>query len=274
MPLTIGDFARLGGVSTRMLRHYDGLGLLRPQRVDDASGYRYYGASQLSRLNRLMAFKDLGFSLDEIAGLLACDPRTTADQLSRRRAELAAAIDADRHRLAAVDARLSLLADETADTADLAFVEKPLPPLRLVYLSAQVEDAADLEHQVGPLFDQLTAKLAHRGIATSLPSYAWYETRGDAMHFGVGFTTSADRTGRAVETQDLPRQLRALTVVHHGEIARIPSTWQALAREAEARGLIAAGPGREVYHELPADRPKDWVTEVQLPVSSEPEQWT
>ena len=53
---TIGDFARLGQVSVRMLRHYDGIGLLQPARVD-SNGYRRYGAHQLARLNRIVALK-------------------------------------------------------------------------------------------------------------------------------------------------------------------------------------------------------------------------
>lgn len=53
----IGEFARLGRVSVRMLRHYDALGLLRPARVDPVTGYRYYEARQLSRLNRLLAHR-------------------------------------------------------------------------------------------------------------------------------------------------------------------------------------------------------------------------
>ena len=54
---TIGDFARHGRVSVRMLRNYDATGLLRPARVDPASGYRFYEAVQLARLNRIIALK-------------------------------------------------------------------------------------------------------------------------------------------------------------------------------------------------------------------------
>ncbi|WP_296193289.1 MerR family transcriptional regulator [uncultured Microbacterium sp.] len=64
--LSIGEFARLVGVSVRMLRHYDRLGLLVPARVDEYSGYRFYSAAQLDRANRLVALKDLGFRLDEV----------------------------------------------------------------------------------------------------------------------------------------------------------------------------------------------------------------
>ncbi len=59
---SIGDFARHGRVSVRMLRHYDAIGLLRPDRVDAVTGYRYYEGGQLARLNRIVALKDLGFT--------------------------------------------------------------------------------------------------------------------------------------------------------------------------------------------------------------------
>ena len=57
---SIGEFARLGGVSARTLRHYDEIGLLRPATVDPGSGYRGYTAAQLGELNRIMALKELG----------------------------------------------------------------------------------------------------------------------------------------------------------------------------------------------------------------------
>ena len=264
MPLTIGDFARLGGVSTRMLRHYDRIGLLRPRRVDAVSGYRYYEAAQLTRLNQLVALKDVGFTLDEIGGLLDADPATTHEQLVRRRAELAAGIEADQRRLAAVDARLSLLADD--GEAGLAFVSKPLPRLRLFQLTGQVEDAAELGERVGPLFGRLAGLLASRHVPAPLPSSGWYESPGDVMRFGVGYPASGP-TPDGVELGDLPAYPAALTVVHSGAIHRVTGTWQALAREADRRGLTPSGPGREVYHECPQDRPDEWVTELQLPVA-------
>ena len=54
---TIGDFARHGQVSVRMLCNYDATGLLRPARVNPASGYRFCEAVQFARLNRIIARK-------------------------------------------------------------------------------------------------------------------------------------------------------------------------------------------------------------------------
>jgi DNA-binding transcriptional MerR regulator len=62
----IGDFARHGRVSVRMLRHYDAIGLLRPAHVDPTTGYRSYRAARLADLNRIVALKDLGFTLEQV----------------------------------------------------------------------------------------------------------------------------------------------------------------------------------------------------------------
>jgi len=68
-PVNIGDAARLSGVSPKMVRHYEGLGLLaRVARTD--SGYRQYGAADVHTLRFIKRARDLGFSMDEIAELL------------------------------------------------------------------------------------------------------------------------------------------------------------------------------------------------------------
>jgi DNA-binding transcriptional MerR regulator len=77
--LKIGDFSKVSLVSVKALRYYDELGLLKPARVDALTGYRYYSASQLPRLNRILVLKDLGLSLQQIAYLL--DQELTPDQI-------------------------------------------------------------------------------------------------------------------------------------------------------------------------------------------------
>src|SRR5262245_24704386 len=66
----IGDFSRIARVSCRLLRYYDEIGLLKPGSIERDTGYRYYSASQLPRLNRILVLKELGLSLEEIARVL------------------------------------------------------------------------------------------------------------------------------------------------------------------------------------------------------------
>jgi hypothetical protein len=52
------------------LRYYDEVGILKPFRVDSATGYRYYSATQVPRLHRILALKDVGFPLESVAAVL------------------------------------------------------------------------------------------------------------------------------------------------------------------------------------------------------------
>ncbi len=69
--LKIGDFSKLSRISIRMLRHYNEIGLLIPESIDDFTGYRYYSEAQLPVANRITALKDMGFSLGVISQILS-----------------------------------------------------------------------------------------------------------------------------------------------------------------------------------------------------------
>lgn len=66
----IGQLARMAGVTERTLRHYDRIGLLRPAAVDAATGYRWYGVAELTRLERVRGLQRLGLPLRRIADLV------------------------------------------------------------------------------------------------------------------------------------------------------------------------------------------------------------
>ena len=68
--LRIGDFSKLSRISIRMLRHYDEIGILRPESVDGFTGYRYYRESQLPLAGKIQALKSLGFGLAMIREIL------------------------------------------------------------------------------------------------------------------------------------------------------------------------------------------------------------
>src|ERR1700720_1207341 len=105
----IGEFSKLVQVTVPTLRYYDQVGLLKPVHVDRFTSYRYYSASQLPRLNRILALKDLGFSLEQIAQTLdeGVSPEQLRGMLRLKRAELRQHIADEQARLARVEARLN-----------------------------------------------------------------------------------------------------------------------------------------------------------------------
>ena len=102
--LRISEFSRLGRVTVKALHLYGRLGLLEPAWVDPESSYRLYTLDQLRRLNRILALKDLGFSLGEIGGLLEEDPSAAElwGMLRLKQAELERQSREGRERLARV----------------------------------------------------------------------------------------------------------------------------------------------------------------------------
>lgn len=162
----IGDFARLGQVSVRMLRHYDAIGLLTPARVDPVTGYRGYQAVQLARLNRIIALKDLGFTLAHVRVLLdeRIDVAELHGMLRLRRAELDAAIAVDRARLARVEARLHAIESEGRMPTD-EIILKDIPATTVAEITARAASYApeDIDAVVGPLYPTLERQMAGAG---------------------------------------------------------------------------------------------------------------
>lgn len=83
MTITVGEVARLAGVTVRALHHYDRIGLLTPGARSDA-GYREYDQDDLARLQRILAYRELGFSLDDVARLLDDPASDPVSQLRRQ----------------------------------------------------------------------------------------------------------------------------------------------------------------------------------------------
>ena len=81
--LTISEFSRLCQVSPRMLRHYDALGLLRPEVIGE-NGYRYYHQEQLGQLLKIQRLQKYGFRLSEVGELLSLGDEELLTRLRHR----------------------------------------------------------------------------------------------------------------------------------------------------------------------------------------------
>lgn len=269
---SIGDFARYGRVSVRMLRHYDAIGLLRPARVDPATGYRYYRAAQLSRLNRIIALRDLGFGLDRVAAVLdeSIGAGRLRDLLRRREDELRERIAADRDRLARVAARLTVIESEgRMPTHEI--VVKPLPPVRVAERHATAASFApeDVGPVIGPLYEELEAAMARAGVAPTGPGLAYYvddPAGGVVVHAGITVAAGPD-PAYGFDVVDLPGVPAAATVVHHGALDRADPAVQAMARWADDNGYRVRGYIREYNLECPPGEVDAWVTELQQPLT-------
>ncbi|RKS05948.1 DNA-binding transcriptional MerR regulator [Nocardiopsis sp. Huas11] len=269
--LTIGEFAKHGGVSVRMLRHYDSIDLLRPAHTDPFTGYRRYEAAQLARLNRVIALKDLGFTLEQVGAIL--NERLSATEmrgmLRLRRAELAQVAVEVETRLARVEARLRVIESEgTMSTDDI--VIKPLPPVRVAELTgtAATFEPQDIGPVISPLFEELCRLLSAAGVDPVGPGLARYEDvpDGGILVYAAMPVAAGVHEVEGAEVVEVPAVERAATIVHRGAMSEVLPTAQTLARWIEDNGHRADGYTREVTLAAPDDLP-GWVTEIQAPLA-------
>jgi DNA-binding transcriptional MerR regulator len=267
----IGEFARLGRVSVRMLRHYDAIGVLAPAAVDPDSSYRLYSIDQLPRLNRLIALKDLGFKLEQVRVMLdeSIDAEELAGMLRLRRAELEAQITADSGRLARVEARLRSIQEEgQMITQDVTL--KSVPQVRVAELRGTAGSWApeDIGPEIKSLLGRLGERLAAAGVQPRGEPIAYYEPReDDTITVGGAVPVDAEPGERdGFTVTDLPPLERAATMLHYGSMEGVVPSYEALGQWIEENGLRSVGLSREVTLQCPADE-DGWVTELQMEVA-------
>jgi len=269
--LNIGEFARLGQVSPRMLRHYDEAGLLKPKNVDPANGYRSYEFGQLGRLHRLMALRDLGFTLDQIRSTLDQDPSVEQlrGMLSLRRAQIEVEIASEQGRLRRVEAHLRSLEGSIAmSSLDVAVKMSQ---------STQIAESSGLSAGFGhenlnPVFRELVPKvldhLSHMHVHP-WSMVAWYEEPSDdgsvVLHVGfeIGEQSVVESDGVCVGA--LP-SVKVASVIHRGALDNVVPVYEALVGWIEDSGYMISGRSRELYHEWDDANPELSITELQMPI--------
>lgn len=265
--IRIGDFARLGQVSVVTLRYYDEIGLLRPEKVDPLTGYRYYAVGQLPRLNRILALKELDFSLEQIE--LTLNANLSPDQmramLRSKRDEVAQRISAEQRRLVQIDARLRQIELEEL-MPEFDVVLKTAPAMRVASRRVVIPTNDEVPKYLNPAFSEAAGYVKSQGAKETGPCLAlWHSTadtyvdeEAEAM---VQIGAALPGTDR-VKVYELPPALVA-SVVHQGSFEAFKQIHITLLRWIEANGYRVVGGYREIYIETKPGQP---TTEIQYPV--------
>jgi DNA-binding transcriptional MerR regulator len=274
---SIGDLARLGGVSVRMLRHYDEIGVVRPAEVSPSTGYRRYGPAELLRLHRAVALKELGFSLADIARLL--DEQISTDELRGmlrlRLAQLADHISRSQDQLRRVELRIaSIDKEETMSARQLTDNEVTMRSIPEVLVAEAVGIApgfepGDIGPVIQPLYDPLLERIVASGFDVVGPSIAYYEDAPDGDGIRVAATFPVVTHGRqpvdGISVVTLQAIEQAVCVIHHGSMDSVDDTYMAVIHWLDQHNLETIGYSREVYLSCPEDL-ADWITELQYAV--------
>ncbi|HSM00982.1 MAG TPA: MerR family transcriptional regulator [Acidimicrobiia bacterium] len=262
----VGEFARIGGVTAKALRHYDSMGLFSPAFTDPSNGYRWYTPAQLPALRRIVALRDLGVPLREVADLIAggADLR---DVLARRRRELQEHQEAVEQKLAELDIRVEL-ADDGPDV-----VLRTVEPERIASITERLAPGEDL----GRLFYEVEEVVRDARARAARPPGVLVTEGAGPRDVEVFVPVTADVSDRRVTSRVLPGG-RVAAAIHQGPYGELRSVLAGLTRWVGAAGLSRSGPMRIIYLrfgaepelEVPqaylASRAEEFVTELQIPV--------
>jgi DNA-binding transcriptional MerR regulator len=270
----IGEFSQIARVSGRLLRYYDSIGLLRPQRIDPETGYRYYSAAQLERLNRILALKDLGLSLDQVARMLDDKISTTEirGMLALKKAELERSLAEEAARLRHIESRLTQIEQQGTlgdyDVVLKAGAATPVLSTRAVYptfdevIAALREIAQAVRTQVAAAARENIVVIAHCD----------FDDENLDLEIGVTLNRTVNEpvrlpSGAQLALTELPASAMLATLVRTGPLYQSHLAFGKLGVWMEANDYAIAGPCREIFLDMPFQLPGDPAVEIQFPVT-------
>jgi DNA-binding transcriptional MerR regulator len=256
----IGEFSRLSQIPVKTLRHYDAIGLLRPVRVEPRTAYRYYSAVQIEQVNRILALKDLGFSLREVRMLVAENVPLgqIRGMLQERLQQLERSVDRERQRLARAAARLADL-ERSGSARSHEVVVRTVRP-RLV---ASLREPLASHEESAQLFEQLSRQTGSLGRRAQRGAI-WHACSAGTIDCEVFVDLPSRRDGaEGVSLRELPAQ-HVASLVYRGD-HEYPAAYRAMRSWLARSGARTAGPKREIYLENGGPDTES-VTEIQFPI--------
>lgn len=269
----IGDFSKICRVPVSALRYYADIGLLEPASIDKFTGYRYYALDQLPRLNRILALKDLGLSLEQIQQVMneSLDAAEIRGMLRLKEAELHDELMEQEARLARVRARLNLIEQEQIPMPQQEVVLKTIETQTIISRREVIAEPQGIAR----LLTEVCMMLATNQIDfAGQPFTIFHDDEFKQADMDVEIAVPVMNVPDAVPTLEGERELRAYPlpalqsaacIIHVGDYDTLLKTYEVVGRWIEQSGYSFNGAIREIYLRPPGeDEPA--MTEIQFPV--------
>lgn len=272
----IGEFSRIAQTAITQLRYYDQIGLFQPEHIDQYTGYRYYRASQLPDLNRILALRELGLTLDQIKRLV--EENVSAEEirgmLSLKKAQVEQELHAQVDRLHHIEARLRQVDQEGGlSQDDIVIRQLPAQPI-YSFRHTYPDIRGAIEHRI-EMNRMLPRRIPEKNLGhfVAIMHQDEYDIEDVDIEIGYLLNDAVDEpfelsSGHQLATRMLPRVETAACVVRVGGMENSYDCYGTIGRWLEANNYQVAGPVREVFLvQPPPDRIDELVCEIQYPIT-------
>lgn len=260
--LTIGEFSKLSHISSRMLRYYDGIGLLCPTHTGQENRYRYYDVSQLQTLLKIENLKKYGFSLTEIKELLPLPQEIIAKRIHHRRLKAYEELSEMRKTLRQMEDDLIKMEESDFMQKKYHVIVMETPQQRVFGIRKGINIA-----ETHALFQELKEETAKRGIKRAGATQLLYHGA-EFSYENMDVEAQVQVTGEHPDIKQIPAQLCAATT-HTGPYEDIRYAYDAIcAWMAEHPEYKSSGPAIERYlkDEDTVSSPEELETGVLFPI--------
>lgn len=259
----IGMFAQMNHVTIKTLRFYEEQGLLFPASVDKENGYRYYTMDQMVVLHRITAWKQAGFTIEDIRRLN--DSSDSVSFLHRKKAEIMSKIAELTMQMATIDGYLSG-GEEGLQSPVLVRTISSV-------IVAGMQERVETYDTLFDLMPSLGARMEELGCECALPEYCFtrylepgYQEEQILIEVCQAVTEKKEDTDD-VKFEELP-EIEAACIYHRGSYNEFSRSYAAVLRYIEENGYEICGDIREKYIDgvWNKDTEEEWLSEIQIPV--------
>ncbi|MBP2652519.1 MAG: transcriptional regulator, MerR family [Firmicutes bacterium] len=267
----IGIFSKMNRVTVKALRHYDEIGLLKPCHVDETTGYRYYLSDQLPRLHRILALKQVGFSLNEIIDMM--EREMSAEKmiayLEGKQSAIAKTIEDERVKLNQVEAYLKILRQEEMNVSYDVLL-KELPEVIVASMRRRIPNY----DAFNAIYPEMGSYMKEQNVKCAVPEYCftiYHDGEYKETDIDVEICEAVTDFGRDSDTikfKKIDNVKTAACIMHKGPYNRIGMAYGAVMKWIEGNGYRISGFPRESYIDgiWNKENSEEWLTEIQIPV--------
>ena len=269
---TIGEFSRFAQVTTDLLRYYDKLDLFKPAHIDKFTGYRYYRVEQLTDLNRILALKDLGLSLEQIKQLLhdGINADEIRGMLTLQRLKVQETIHNEIERLQRIEARLKYL-DHNGKMPVYDILVKSTEDVDWLYINRQSYPSISGPEFFYGIYQSFKKLLpAQSGRCVCVMHNLALESDNWSMGFVVNTTTCKQLTlgdDKCMFLERLPGFEQCATVLYNGPMQNLYLAYNALGQWIHTHNYQVTGETYEYFYRVDTESVTGDVTaEIQMPI--------
>lgn len=267
---TIGQFSKIGRVSTKMLRHYDKIGLLKPSIKSVENGYRYYSSSQVRDILFICKLKAYKLSLEDIKRFMDNrEPQLLQELLQSKHQELEQEIASNQFLLLEINKEINYLSkgvDIMSKTRTFNFSVKEMPEITVL----SKRDTISMEN-ISSLVGKVFEDIFKNGLKPAGPIMTFYYVQEDfdPEDADVEVCVPVDRELKtdSISTRELKGGLYA-TTTFVGPYHEISEAYAAIGVWMNEQGYEVIGAPYEKYITDPSTgiSPSEYITELYFPI--------